>query len=374
VQRRVPADDVPVEVEDLRALDAGLREAARQRAIDAWAVPPMPLEGPLCRMWVGRTGDASLTLLLLVHHVVCDAGGLAALMTDLAAVYGAELRGAPVPPAPPFGQLDVAAWQRAAAAAPDVEERVRMRRLHLGRPAPLALPFDDPPEGRRVVDMVPLPMGPEELAALDAIAAAAGATRFQTLFAVYAASMHCLTGANDLPLGIVHAGLRSFLAEAASMVGNFINHLPLRLRAEANAPFSRMVEAARGELMHAYANADLPAQLLVDRSDPLADPWFQAIFNYLPQAAATQGARPWTLKRGQVLETAPKLPFVWRIIDGGSGVVSHLFLDGRRFTRPRGIAIGAVFSGVVRRAVETRGAVTMAELVASQNLAHVLSL
>ncbi|WP_405606518.1 aminotransferase class III-fold pyridoxal phosphate-dependent enzyme [Streptomyces sp. NBC_00076] len=222
---------------------------------------PFDLErGPVFRVVVVRTDAERHLLLLVVHHAVADGWSTVTIVRDLFALYGAAATGgtAELPPAVPFRAfLD---WQEEfRAGAQAARQRDYWHQLLAGAPEP-ALPTTaagTPPHraSRRSVSV-----GPELAERLRSAASAAGVTVFAHLVAAWAATLHRLTGQQDLVLPVAAARRPPRFDE---VVGYCTNVLPLRLRTPGDTTVAELLGQVQGALLDALEHQNHPFAELV---------------------------------------------------------------------------------------------------------------
>ncbi|WP_442817406.1 amino acid adenylation domain-containing protein [Streptomyces sp. NBC_01216] len=245
-----PSADLPFTVQEATtaALDGLLAEAA---------LVPFDLEtGPLLRAHLYRTGGTS-TLLLLCHHIVWDEGSLPVLESELAALYESLATGRPAElPELPVQYADYSSWQRADGTA---ERHLDYWREHLrDAPAEPALPTDRPrPElqsFRGAFHRFTMPRPVAE--AVRAMARSEDATPFMVLLAGLALALHRRTGQPDLVLGSP-VSVRG-RTELDSLIGYFVNLLPLRVRLDEGMDFRELVRHVREVAIGGYRHQEAP--------------------------------------------------------------------------------------------------------------------
>jgi amino acid adenylation domain-containing protein len=280
---------------DCAGLPAG--EAALRLAglADADAMTPFhladghPLRGRLVRIAPGEH-----VLVLVVHQTAADGWSLRVMLTDLAALYRAEVTGGPSGLAPlPARFADVAAAQRERLAGPAgaaLEERWRAAlagfessRFPADRPRP---PLAD---HRGAVAAILV--SPALLSRLRERSTAAGTTLPVLLLAGVLAVLHRYTGQHDLIAGTVIGRARP---EAAGLVAFLEDTLPVRADASGNPPFGEFLARVDESVASARASQDLPFARVVDalsiERDPGRFPVFQTAFSYWDPAGEAQAA------------------------------------------------------------------------------------
>ncbi len=134
--RQVVGDDVAAEVEqaDLRdgdpgadAPDRGLPPRAQEWVRSLAGTPLRLQDGRVWRAGLARVGEQEHVLVLVVHHVACDATSLSVLVDDLGKRYDAAVSGTPVQlPAPPSPR-DLAQRVRALQSGPAAQDAARQQ-------------------------------------------------------------------------------------------------------------------------------------------------------------------------------------------------------------------------------------------------------
>jgi non-ribosomal peptide synthetase component F/UDP:flavonoid glycosyltransferase YjiC (YdhE family)/glycosyltransferase involved in cell wall biosynthesis len=282
-----PEGLVKLEIEDLRALPAGAREARVQRAIADEHREGFDLAaGPLMRARLFELADDEHILVLSLHHMVYDGWSVQILIRELMAGYNDYLRhGAPVSLPPlPIQYADFAAWQREHLDGPDVEplldfwtERLR------GCPPALELRTDRPrpPIQTFAGEHVPVEIPPALARRLRDFASSAGASLFSVLLAAAKVLLYRYTMQPDLVVGVPTAGRNR--VETEPVVGPFLNMLAVRTRLEPEASFRALVDRVAATVLASQEHQDMPFDKLVEvvapERDPSRHPLFQVIFS-----------------------------------------------------------------------------------------------
>ncbi|HYO62019.1 MAG TPA: amino acid adenylation domain-containing protein [Pyrinomonadaceae bacterium] len=222
--------NLPVRVEDLRALP----EPARRAALDEWMKSERRrrfdwTEAPLLRFHIHRLTDETFQFGLTEHHAILDGWSLASMLTELFQRYVARLGGRAganvAPPAPLFREF-VALERRAL----ESEEARRFWSAKLADLPDASLPAHGPADGggpRRRVRQVTLS---EDLTrGLRRAAEAAGVPLKSALLAAHARVLMSLHGGEDVLTGLVSNG-RPEDVDGERALGLFLNTLPLRVR------------------------------------------------------------------------------------------------------------------------------------------------
>ena len=225
---------VPIAEEDWSRLDKdGQRERLEACLAQDLARGFDPRQAPLMRLLLAREGDRSHRLVWSLHMLLLDGWSVAKLTAELFLCYEAFRQdrepglGAP----PPFRSY--IAWLLRQDRA--VAEGFWRREL-AGFTAPTPLPGDrgaqDAPDPVRHT----IPLSEETTAALQALARGAQVTLGTLIQAGWALLLARTTGERDLVFGVTVSGRPPDLPGVESMVGLFINTVPLRAKVAAEIP------------------------------------------------------------------------------------------------------------------------------------------
>ncbi|MEU8584195.1 amino acid adenylation domain-containing protein [Streptomyces abikoensis] len=304
--------DAPAPVDFALSAHDGLTDAERDaeaaRFADREAQVPFDLatRAPLRVRLVRFAADDHL-LVVVLHHIACDAPTRALLLTELSELHRARVAGRPPALAPePTQYADYAAWLGDRQDGPDVRGDLNWWRRELAGLAPLGLPTDRPRPavrswaGAAEPFTVPAPVA----ARLRELAERHGASPFIVLLTAFQALLSRHTGTRDIAVGTaVSARTRP---ELAGMAGYAYNSLALRARWDGDPAFDRLLERNRDTVLAAFDHRSAPFDRLADALEPERDlsttPVFQVMFDLvraddadpldLPGATATPVAVP----------------------------------------------------------------------------------
>ncbi|WP_197093714.1 non-ribosomal peptide synthetase [Nonomuraea sp. SBT364] len=281
----------PVQVVDdpgdlrLSALDLSGREdrdAAVAELTEREALVPFDLEREWpVRVKLARLADDDHALVVVLHHIACDAWSLAILAGELGDLYAAHQSGRPSALEPLGIQYaDYAAWERAQ--TPAHERQLDYWRQRLAGLEPLDLPTDRPRPNHRdpAGDVLDFEI-PEDLAGrLRILARERGTTLFTVLLTAFQVLLSRYTGKTDIPVGTMISGRTR--PELRTLIGYGINSLVLRGRWNGDAGFQDLLADAHGTVADAFDHQGIPFALLVDELQPQRDmsrtPLFQVAF------------------------------------------------------------------------------------------------
>lgn len=274
VQRVGPASEVALATVDLAHLPGPAREPqARRLAALAMAQPFDLAVGPPLHATLYRLDADDHLLLIVVHHMVADGWSVALLAREISALYGANAAAAPADALAPAEQYAAyARWQRESLTEEALARDLAYWSAQLATaPRVLSLPTDRP---RPAVasfrgGRVELALDHALATALKAIAQRAGASLFMVLVAACGVLFARHARSRDLVIGTPVAGRNR--PEWSSIVGCFVNTLPLRVSVQGDPSFETLLAQVRETSLAAFDHQDLPFERLVEALHPERD-------------------------------------------------------------------------------------------------------
>ncbi len=326
--------ELPVEIEDLRALPAGERAARVEALRKLDRETPFDLtRPPLMRVRVLRTEDLAWEFTWSHHHLLMDGWSSPMLVVEVFATYEALRRGE-LPEAPPPGRpfRDYIAWL----AEQDLGETERFFRRYLAGlagPTPLAADRADDGQPRERADFVRF--GARIEPELEARVRETSRREQTTLSTVVATAWALLlgqeAGSDDVVYGVSVSGRPPELAGVERIIGCFINALPVRARLLGEtrlADWLRSFQAEQAELLeHSHAplvEAQRWAGLSADHG------LFETAYEFWNfPFAQSEGQLSFEI-RMQDYDVSTNLPLTLRVIPV-NGLELQLTYDRRRF-------------------------------------------
>jgi len=238
--------------------------------------------GPLIRAILFQLAPDQHVLLIVMHHIISDAWSLAIFTKELTALYEAFAQGRPSPLIRLTTQYaDFTAWERSWLDG-RLERQSKYWQRQLEGLATLPLPTDHPrsstPSFRGASHSFNLPV--ELSVSLRLLSRQQNATLFMTLLAAFKVLLSRWSKQEEIVVGTDVANRNSI--ETESLIGFFVNTLVLRTNLSGNPTFRELLRRVRSVAIGAYANQEMPFQLLVNELQPLRDssrnPLFQVMF------------------------------------------------------------------------------------------------
>ena len=272
----VPMPVVPLEAEGDR--DAAIARWAREEARRPFDLAA----GPLIRAALLRVDDSEHVLLVTPHHIVSDGWSAGVMMKELAVLYAAFVSGAASPlPELPVQYVDYAAWQHEWLRGPALEKELSWWKQTLADVPVLRLSTDKPRPAvqsyRGAQHRFTVPRNVAN--ALGALARREGSTPFMVLMAAYQVLLSRYSGQQDFAVGTAVAGRSR--PEFESLVGCFINSLPLRADLSGDPSFVELLGRVRRTALDAFAHQEAPFEKLVDALHVSRDLGHSPIFQTL---------------------------------------------------------------------------------------------
>ncbi|MEV6823196.1 amino acid adenylation domain-containing protein [Nocardiopsis dassonvillei] len=238
-------------------------------------------------------GEGSHLLVLVVHHIACDARTEELFAEELTELYDAAVRGRREHlPEPSLQYADFAEWQRGRMESEEeTVDSLDFWRSHLAgwRPFGLGISRTRParPSGAGAALLFDVPA--QTGAALTELGRARGATPFMTFLALFNALLARYSGSDDLVVGVPVSGRDR--VELERVAGFFVNVLALRTDLTDHPSLDELIVRTRDTVLEAYSHAETPFERLVEElapeRDPSRHPFFDVLFEVREPLADT---------------------------------------------------------------------------------------
>ncbi len=282
VQHILPDLRISLAITDLSGLDEEARLSQALRQARELARAPFDLtRGPLIRMAVWRLSAEDHLLAVILHHIIADGWSMNVFLEELQTFYldpEAQL------PDPPIQYPDYAIWQRERLGDAFLQPHLDFWQSYLAESPPfIALPTDHPrppvkgPDGAVYRFHIPADVAER----IREQARAAGATSFMAFLGAFATLLARYAGQDDLIIGAAVANRPR--PELESLIGYFVNALPLRLNLDLDASFPDLLAHTRERTLAAFVHQETPFESMIEALHPPRDlsrtPLFQVMFS-----------------------------------------------------------------------------------------------
>ncbi len=261
--------DLPVT--DLTRLAGERLQASLERCLYQATRPEMDsAHGPLFTTSLVRTREDEWYVILVFHHLVFDGWSMAIAFEELQQGYAAARHGRPIElPEVTTQYRDFAEWERSREGTRALERQLDFWRDQF-QDLPPALDL----RGARPTADVNQGFGgsiesrlPSELVArLKALCDDMDCTLFTVLTAAFAVVLERYSGQQDLCIGTPMAG--RLRREWESVIGLFVNPLPLRFDLSSDPTLHELLDQVRGVSLSAMMNQEVPLSRIVREVSP----------------------------------------------------------------------------------------------------------
>jgi amino acid adenylation domain-containing protein len=239
---------------------------------------------PLIKFALYKINDEKHIFFINVHHMIWDGWCFDLFWSHMNTLYQKALKGelGPQKPMSP-NYADFSSWQRAKVDARG-ESYQYWTQLYKTVPDALDLPIDYPRPAmlEAAGDTLLVPWSKDANSAFELQSKSQEATPFMLAMAVLVFTLHRLSGQNDIVIGTpVRGRTRS---EFESLLGLFINVLPLRFQIDPSQSFASLLKQVQKVCMDGFAHQDYPFETLLAEvkvpRDESRTPLFTAMFSY----------------------------------------------------------------------------------------------
>jgi hypothetical protein len=329
----------PLPVIDLGHLPADLRlEEARRRATIESQLPFDLEHGPMWRRQLLRLNPDEHVLLMTMHHIVFDAWSSAVFLREFTQLYSAFTNGRPSPlPELKIQYADFASWQRQWLSAAVIEEQVSYWKQQLADACMvLELPSDQirPPTQTQNGARAARDFSPELSSSLATVSRRENVTLFMTLLTAFNILLRHYTRQDDILVGTNSAGRNR--SEIEGLIGFFVNMLVIRTKLGCDPTFRELLAQVRETTLGAYANQDLPFDMLVDElkvgRDLSSSPVFQIVFTLQNAPRESLRLDGLSLTSLEVRKETTKFDIVLNMFETSQGLVGAMAYNSDIFS------------------------------------------
>lgn len=231
---------------------------------------PFVLSDCLFRVTVIRMNSQEHILVLAMHHIISDGWSMSIIFKEMGILYDAFCNHLPSPlPELALQYSDYAIWQRESLRGEKLEQEITYWQKQLkNAPSLVELPSDLPRQavqrykGKSYLMRLPN----HHIEAIEMICRKQNATLFMGLLSIYKILLYRYTNQEDIVVGTVTANRTS--KESESMIGFFVNTLPIRSYLANDLTFEQLLKQVRDTCFGAYSHQELPFEMLVEQMKP----------------------------------------------------------------------------------------------------------
>jgi amino acid adenylation domain-containing protein len=322
---------LPLEQQDWRGLTAAEQAARLDSFLQAGRARGFKLaEPPLMRLALIRVADDACDFVWCYHHALLDGWSVPLLMREVFAFYDAFRRGQDLRLAPPRPYRDYIAWLKKQDAA---RAEAFWRRTLAGFTAPTPLTVDraSTGDGGCAEQEIRLPL--EATSALQSFARKHQLTMNTLVQGAWALLLSRYSGEESVVFGATVSGRPAELPGAETMIGLFINTLPVRVHAPPEAPLTAWLKELQAQQfeMRQYEYSSL-VQIQGWSDVPRNQPLFESILvfeNYPISEALSEHTEGLEILN---LRSAEQTNFPLALVAGVSGeLMLKILYDKSRF-------------------------------------------
>jgi hypothetical protein len=226
--------------------------------------------GPLLRATLLRVDENEYAALFTMHHIVSDGWSMGVLVREIAALYEAYSSGQGSSlPLLPIQYADFAVWQRQWLQGEVLEQQLAYWKACLSDMGPR---LNLPTKRRSTTTLTfrgmtqRFVLSKDLLDSLDIQSRQEGVTPYMMLLSAYQMLLYHYTGQDDIVIGTPVANRNRI--EIETLIGFFVNTLVLRTSLSGNPGFRELLARVREVTLGAFANQDLPFDILVKELQP----------------------------------------------------------------------------------------------------------
>jgi hypothetical protein len=314
-------------------------------------------DGPLIRARLLHLAENDHVLLLTMHHIVSDAWSAAVFLNELSELYAAFVANRPSPLVDLTIQYaDYAKWQRDRLQGATLQSQIIYWREQLKEvPTILNLPFDRPrPAIQRFHGAYEsIPLDAELSSRLRQSGLQEDTTLFMTLLAGFYALLGRYSGQEQVLIGTDVAN--RITPELETLMGFFINLLPLRGDLSGNPTFRELLARVRESALGAYAHQEVPFEKLVEElqpeRSPSHNPLVQVLFVMQNVPRQKRNLPGLDLSPFEVPITRSKFDLAVFIVEGQEHVVGNWMYSTDLFDRSTVLRMANHYENLLRNAL-----------------------
>lgn len=352
VQRIAGRVTLPVEWCDLRSLHPEEQAAELTRLSLAHARHTFHLqEAPLFRVCVVRLADDEHVMLWNAHHAVCDGWSIGLLSRELMSRYGASISSGEAASSSTLDVGDYAVWLQQHRETPEYAAHKSYWQKKLDGMQLPELPgaWRAPAEAASIptIDSMLLPRTLTDK--LGSVAQQNNATFFHVALSAFAALMHAHRPQAEVVIGTPISGRDQ--VDLESVVGSFVNYLPLRFSIHSDEAFTRLIHTVRDQVTESLDHAEFRFEDLPNQQGTFA-PLFSAAFICQQDFVQPQSSAGLTLTALPSVCAGALRPLTMFMVERADGWRLSVEVDDRFVSAAAGRTVLEQFQSLLQQIVE----------------------
>jgi amino acid adenylation domain-containing protein len=282
-------------VYDLSHLSPAEKATASNSAIEKLSREKFDLAGdPLLRVALIRVSEQEHRVVIVMHHIICDAWSIGIFFTELTSLYETASSDHTLEPLRlPIQYGDYAVWERDQHALSRFSSQIDYWKTQLkGLSGYLEIPPDRPRSTSLIYEgsLQRFQLSAATSESLRSLARQEGATLFMVLLTIFKALLFRYTRQSDIVVGTPVSTRNQ--VELEKLIGCFINTLVLRTEVAKGATTRDLLARVRATVLESLNHADIPLEILLSEVVTTRDlshtPLFQVAFILQNTPAASE--------------------------------------------------------------------------------------
>jgi amino acid adenylation domain-containing protein len=257
---------------------SNLEETAKNKALNQYIEEDAHflfdlVKGPLIKVGLLKLSEYNHTLVITVHHIICDGWSIGIMLQDLGTIYSAyvENRIPDLTISIPFSEY--ANEEQLFSKSDENKEIEKFWYEIYENSIPIVnIPTDNPRPPLRTYksQRLDFELDTNLLSNLKQTGLSVGSSLVSTLLTSFEVFLYQLTGQDDLVVGLPSAGQPT--AGMNHLIGHCVNLLPLRSKPIPDLPFKDYLKQRKSELFDAYDHSQLSFGHLLQKLNVARDP------------------------------------------------------------------------------------------------------
>jgi len=270
--------DIPItDLSQSNTVDSDIRKMLDDESVYKFDLS----KGPLIKARIFKCAESSYVLALIFHHIILDQTSIGHFSEELSLIYKASLEGGALPLAQPELQYsDYSVWQDEHQSYDMLKSRLDFwtsllqdKSEYLDLPLDHQRPVMQSMQGKHYKLHLPLSLTEK----LRALARHENVSIYITLMTAYSVLLGIYSKQTDISVGTPFAN-RSHQPELETIMGCFINTIPIYIDLSGNPEFGEALDRVRKMVLGASANQELPFEMIVEALHPKRDTSFNPLF------------------------------------------------------------------------------------------------